>query len=383
VAYSIKDDTLASRTARLSRDGGLPIRRKPYFRKIDRGVELGYRRNETNGTWVVRVRKAGITPWTKTFAAADDYEEANGKDVMTFYQAQVKARKIARGEDDGVGVDGTKPLTIEEAVEAYKASLRARGRSEDNARTALVHVPESIKRKLVAELTSRELRDYRDDLTTKVSRSSVNRILCPLKAALNDAAKHDARIKNRQAWTVGLEGLKDARESRNQVIIDITDDQVRRIVELGYEMHGPKMGLLIEMAAATGSRASQLKRITVRDLQTGVEARVMIPVSDKGPGKKAIRERPIPILPSLAIKLQRVAEGRRPGDWLLVDEEGGQWRKKAENDPFKAITKRLGILDDAEQPVTMYALRHYSITRQLLNGVPESVVADAHDTRLD
>jgi hypothetical protein len=102
VAYSIKDDTLASRTARLSRDGGLPIRRKPYFRKIDRGVELGYRRNETNGTWVVRVRKAGITPWTKTFAAADDYEEANGKDVMTFYQAQVKARKIARGEDDGV-----------------------------------------------------------------------------------------------------------------------------------------------------------------------------------------------------------------------------------------------------------------------------------------
>jgi integrase len=140
------------------------------------------------------------------------------------------------------------------------------------------------------------------------------------------------------------------------------------------------MGLLIEMAAATGSRASQLKRITVRDLQTGAEARVMIPVSDKGPGKKAIRERPIPILPSPAIKLQRSTEGRRPGDWLLVDEEGGQWRKKAENHPFKAITKRLSILDDAGQPVTMYALRHYSITRQLLNGVPESIVADAHDT---
>jgi integrase len=185
------------------------------------------------------------------------------------------------------------------------------------------------------------LRTYRDDLTTKVARSSVNRILCPLKAALNDAAKHDARIKNRQAWTVGLEDLKDAREPRNQVIIDITDDQVRRIVELGYEMHGPKTGLLIEMAAATGSRASQLKRITVRDLQTGVEARVMIPVSDKGPGKKSIRERPIPILPSLAIKLQRAAEGRRPGDWLLVDEEGNQWRKKAENEPFKTITRRL------------------------------------------
>jgi hypothetical protein len=38
VAYSIKDDTLASRTARLSKDGGLPIRRKPYFCKIDRGT---------------------------------------------------------------------------------------------------------------------------------------------------------------------------------------------------------------------------------------------------------------------------------------------------------------------------------------------------------
>jgi hypothetical protein len=41
---------LESRTARLK----LPKRRKPYFVRIDHGLSLGYRRNETAGPWIVR-----------------------------------------------------------------------------------------------------------------------------------------------------------------------------------------------------------------------------------------------------------------------------------------------------------------------------------------
>jgi integrase len=47
--------------------------------------------------------------------------------------------------------------------------------------------------------------------------------------------------------------------------------------------------------------------------------------------------------------------------------------------PFKAVVERLGL----DNKVTPYALRHSSIVRQLLNGVPVRVVAAHHDTSVE
>ena len=47
-----------------------------------------YRRNKTNGTWVLKVSDGHGAYWTKGFALADDFEDADGKTVLTFYQAQ-------------------------------------------------------------------------------------------------------------------------------------------------------------------------------------------------------------------------------------------------------------------------------------------------------
>jgi hypothetical protein len=68
MARKIRDAKLESRSARLR----LPIRKKPYTGpSLARGIMLLYRRNRTNGTWVVKAANGHRGYWTKGFAVAD------------------------------------------------------------------------------------------------------------------------------------------------------------------------------------------------------------------------------------------------------------------------------------------------------------------------
>jgi len=71
----IRDAKLESRSARLR----LLIRKKPYTGpSLARGIMLLYRRNRTNGTWVIKAANGHGAYWTKGFAVADDFEDADG-----------------------------------------------------------------------------------------------------------------------------------------------------------------------------------------------------------------------------------------------------------------------------------------------------------------
>src|SRR5467141_3356968 len=87
----IRSSKLETRSSRLR----LPIRGKPYFVKLARGLSLGYRRTKTAGTWIARVTRDGAD-WTGRLGTADDHEEA-GPGILTYDEAQVRARIVARG----------------------------------------------------------------------------------------------------------------------------------------------------------------------------------------------------------------------------------------------------------------------------------------------
>ena len=76
----IKAGTLETRSARLR----LPIDQKPVFVKLAVGVFLGYRRNHTDGSWVLRATKPDGRYRTEGIGLADDYREADGSAVLTF-----------------------------------------------------------------------------------------------------------------------------------------------------------------------------------------------------------------------------------------------------------------------------------------------------------
>jgi hypothetical protein len=309
---------LETRTARLK----LPVRKKPYdFTSIAPRIRLGYRRCKGAGTWVVKVADGHGGHWTKGFAVADDHEDADGEHVLDFWQAQDKARALARGKDARSG----RPGTVAEALADYERDLVARGAGPANARRVRSLLAKStLLVKPVALLTLRELRRVRDGLVAKGAKAaSVNRDLKGFKAALNLAAAHDERISNAPAWRTGLAALPDAHAARNVIL---GDDQVRALVAAAY-VEDAALGLLVETAAVTGARVSQLGRLEVADLQADrTDPRLMMPSSRKGRGHKRIERKPVPVTADLAAKLTRAAGKRAPTESLLLRSDGTPWR---------------------------------------------------------
>jgi integrase len=354
---------LDSKTARLK----LPVRKKSYTARIAPGIRLAYRRNEGAGTWSVL---GGGGQWLKKIGIADDLEPADGANVLDYWQASARARDLARAKD----ADSGKPITVAEALEAYAADLRARGSDPYNAGRVLVHLPKALLSKTAAALNARELRRWRDGLLAKgLARGTVGRTIRMAKAALNAAADADTRIANRDAWRVGLAGLHGAENPRNVILPDVA---VRNLTAAARE-EGSEFALLVELAAVTGARVSQLRRLQVADVQADrADPRLMMPTSAKG-RRKVIARRPVPIPAALALRLRQIGASRPAHAPLLLKPDGNAWGRSDHLRPFARTVARAG-LDPSE--VTIYALRHSSIVRALLGAVPVRVVAANHDT---
>jgi hypothetical protein len=75
MARNIRSNQLESRTNRLK----FTIAKKPVFVRIGPGISLGYRRNKTAGTWVLRVADGRGGGKTSAIGHADDYDEPDGQ----------------------------------------------------------------------------------------------------------------------------------------------------------------------------------------------------------------------------------------------------------------------------------------------------------------
>jgi len=375
MARRVSFGALESRSARLR----LKIRRRPYSGpSLARGISLMYRRNGTNGSWVLKASDGHGAYWTKAFALADDFEDADAKSVLTFYQAQDQAKKLARGDDGG---PDNAPVTVDDALKAYKHDLEAREANPYNADWPRLHLASVLLSRPVALLTATELKKWRDGLLGTMAPSTINRLCGCLCAALEQAVQHDKRIQNRDDWETGLAGLPNAQEVRNVII---SDDKVRELVAAAYRIDH-QFGLLTDTLAVTGARPSQAVRLRVEDLHNHpLRPKVMMPKSAKGGGRnrsvKKTERYSVPITTQLAAKLKAASRGRPEGAPLLLQSDGSPWDKNPGQNYHRQVDKAVTAigLDPAE--VTMYCLRHSSIVRMLLRNVPIRLVASLHNT---
>jgi integrase len=355
----------------------LAVRKKPYWTTISPGIHLGYRRNQTAGTWSVRVAESGAE-WIKKIALADDLEAASPPHILSYWHAIDQARALARRQP-GAADDESRPISVSEALHRYEADLKARGGSPYNAEHPRIHLTGVLLNKPVALLGATELRRWRDSLLVKgLAPGTVNRTKTGLRAALELAAAHDPRIANQRAWKVGLAALPDAHVARNVVCDDGT---VRNIVRVAYD-HDRALGLMVEVAAVTGARLSQLARLEVGDLQADrAEPRLLMPLSAKGRRRdKRHERRPVPITPALAAVLKQEAAGRPHDAPLLLRDNGERWghgRRRHHRNDFRAVVEAAALDPDV---VTLSALRHSSIVRMLIANTPIRIVATLHDT---
>jgi integrase len=367
MARRIKDATLDSRAARLK----LSVRPDPYFKGVSKGVALGYRRRpDSDGTWCMR-SFAGKNYKTEWLAIADDLSDSDGDTILNYWQAVDLVRtRFARLGEARQNAGPTARKTVREAIENYNADLAARGGDLRSVNRVRLHMPEHLNDKAVGLLTADELKSWRNGLRQKMTIGSVNRVCNSFRAALNMVADSDSKV-SRHAWEVGLARLSGGDVARNVIL---SADVIRRIVGAAYAINA-EFGLLVEMAAVTGARVSQLARIEVDDVQSD---RVMIPASKKGgKGNSKIPHTPVAIPPSLVLKLKAAGKGREAHAPLLLQSNGMVWGRASHDRPFRRVVVNAG--QDPDQ-ISIYALRHSSIVRQIKANVPIRIVASVHDT---
>jgi integrase len=375
MARKVIFSAMESRSARLK----LKIRRRPYSGPtLARGISLMYRRNKSNGTWVLKSSDGHGAYWTKGFALADDFEVADGKAVLTFHQAQDQAKKLARGED---GDGSSAPITVDAALTDYKADLISRNANTYNAEWPRLHLTNVLKAKPVALLASKELKDWRNGLLATLAPATVNRLCRCLCAALELARQHDDRIKNRQTWEDGLADLPDAQRSRNVIL---PDDKVSEFVSAAYGLD-EQFGLLTDVLAVTGTRPSQASRLRVEDLHDHpLRPKLAMPKSAKGGGRNRSQKKTerysVPITVQLATKLKAAVHRRADDAPLLLQSDGTPWGRNPGQRYHRQVAQAAGAVGLDPEGVTMYALRHSSIVRMLLQSIPIRLVASLHNT---
>ncbi len=119
-----------------------------------------------------------------------------------------------------------KPTTVGQALDGYEADLKTRGGDTGNVSRVRPRLPAGLRDKMVALLTSHDLRKWRDSLAKTLAAATVNRTCAAFKAALNLVADHEERIVSRRPWETGLATIPDAEQSRNVILLEPTVRQI-------------------------------------------------------------------------------------------------------------------------------------------------------------
>jgi hypothetical protein len=276
--------------------------------------------------------------------------------VLTYEQAANKSRALARGDANAAA---DRPATISEALGAYEADLKGRGRNAYNANHPRIHLPQHLAAQPLLQVTSKQLRHWRDALIrTDMAPATVNRVMKAARAAFALAERLDARVAaNAMAWRVGLEMLPNSVVARDAVL---SDQQVLAVVRASYSI-SEQFGLFVQCHAECGSRSSQLARCLVGDL---IGDKLMIPASRKGRNGGRGGHVGIPLIPALTARLRKAAVGRAPDAPLLTSETGEAWRDGEHKRRFEKAARMAGLPEGS----TVYSLRHSSIARMLLGA---------------
>jgi len=295
VARSVRHNPLESRSNRLK----LP-KVKSSFVTIGENLSLGYRRPlQGSGAWQARL-------WTGeryvkyTLGEADDHMDANGDSVLTFFQAQNKARLFA--EAAKFPTPTAKPLTAADASERYMAWYKEHRKSyAETKATVDAHILPQFGDKLIATLSTREIREWHQKLATKPARkraragakpahreepvtaeqkrarkSTANRILTVLKAILNKAF-HDELVADDTVWR----RVKPFPNADEPVTRFLTEAESTRLINASPE----DLRQLIKAALFTGARYGELTRLKAGDVNLDTEMIYITPEAKSGKGR--------------------------------------------------------------------------------------------------
>lgn len=381
LARTVRDANLETRTARLR----LKPSGKPYFRAIDEGLHVGYRRGAASGKWVMRSYTDDKTYRVETIGSADDTLDADGTNFLTFGQAQALARaKFMEGKRMAAGLPAQGGLyTVELCLNDYIAWLEKNRKTAKDTRwradalilpqlgavdceklttkqlrqwlDAAVDAPARLRTKKDAEQIFRTQPDEDPAEARRRRGASANRVLTILKAALNHAWR-DQRISSDQAWR----GVKPFAKADAARVRYLTVAEAKRLLNAS----SGRFHDLVHAALLTGCRFGELAAFEVSDFNAD-SATLHVRTSKSGKGRHVVLAEE-----GLAF-FRDLSAGRGAKDILLPTEAGNRWAKSQQARPMTEACRGARI----DPPASFHTLRHSYASLSIMNGAPLMVIA--------
>lgn len=384
MARKVKDKTLDTREARSK----LQAHGKPYYRIIEPGLHLGYRKlKDTAGTWLARHYLGKQAYEVERIGTADDRSDADGEAILDYWQAQAKARErmVSRAH---AAVGKTGPLTVVDVMDSYLKFLESEGRSEAAIADTQYRDRAFIRPKLghleVGSLTADALRIWRNALSKsaprlrtkrgekqkyreassdedacRARRASANRTWTVLRAALNHAFQTD-KIDSDKAWKK-VKPFKSVDKARVRYL---EMAEAKRLINAS----DPEFRPLVQAALLTGGRYGQIAQLTAGDFNA--DAGTLTMRTRKGDGSVKtyhvhLTMEAVRFFKSVCVNCVGA------NDLLFKKADGSRWGKSHQTRPIEEASARAKI----NPPANFHVTRHTWASHAVMNDTPLLVVA--------
>ena len=408
---TIADTAMTTRAARER----LAIRHQPYWRGIEAGAAIGYRKGVAGGVWLVRLADASAGGGYRqaSLARADDNLNPDGVEVLDYRAAEKQAREwIARQNRVAAGLEpeptakATAPYTVADAMRDYLADYAARGGKGVSTTKASVdaHILPVLGGIAVGRLTRDRIKTWHRDLAVAPARlrgkrgeirhreasddpdagrrrrATANRILTIAKAALNHARADGKAQCSPDAWAA----VKPFREVDQPKVRYLLDAEIGRLINACM----PDFRPLVTAAVLTGARYGELTAMTAGDFDRGA-ATLAVARSKSG------KSRHIVLTDEAVAFFTRETMGKASSAQIFTRSvmvkqatkespavlRQGSWQK---SDQFRLLRDACSAARIAPA-ISFHILRHTYASRLAMRGAPMPVIASqlGHtDTRM-
>jgi integrase len=404
MSRTTQEASIQSPTARAR----LAVRAEPYYRSLQRGLALGYRRGIHGGSWLARTRDPVRDGYTETKIGPADDEGEKTIQGVNYDEATKCAREIFAQEEarrtSGVQ-PGAKRKLVDDVLDLYVNGYttgNARrdqkpGRDLKNLTSILtVHVRPALGQIRLDQLNSDMLEKFKADLacSPKLSRNGkaakpargdashstkavgpesrpssdpevceqdeervrkrrarANRIVTPLRAALNYAVKK-RMIATDTAWRTSLKPYPG---------IDGTSVRYLELDECAaLQVHADNdFRPLVTGALFTGGRYGSLAHLKVKDIDfrsRTADFRVT----------KSGKKQSVKLTPPACKFLKAQNAGKSANDYVFVKASGERWKPSDQARRMKEACAGAKI----DPAVTFHELRDTFASHLVMAGVP-------------
>ena len=375
---TLRNRQLETRSNRLKLAAG-----RRYFTPIDEGVQLGYRRSKNKSVWIARVYAGKKKYRMRSLGLADDYRDADGRSVLTYFQAARLVRERSTESPD-VPLAPRGGHTVQEAIDAYLAKLESKGRR------SIVETRRVINRDIAPEwatvrlsdVTSRRIHNWRAAILKaprknrsgkaraadespeglRKRRSTTQRKWNVLRAVLNVGA--DEGWADRSVWA-GIGNLDNIDPPSDDFP---TLEECKRLIERTEREFRP----IVEATFLCGAAFGELRSMRVRDYRASGHIRVFN-------SKRQARD--IPLTSEGAALFDALTVGKKADEMIFTHTDGSPWGKSEQHRPMQEANRKAKI----EPPITLTRLRKAYGSLLLNAGVPLLIVSRAmghHDPKV-